>query len=98
MVKKFYSEKLDKLFDTEEACVEAEKEFDEKHKAEIKLKEERAAAAKEVEDLYKQASEAQKKADAALAEFLKKYKHFHSTISTVPNSKTLFDVFFDSWF
>ena len=97
MIEKYFSEKLNKTFDTKEECLKAEAEFDEKHKAELQLKEERAAAAKEVEEAYKKANEARKEADDKLAAFLKKYKHFHSTITTAPNSKSLFDVFFDSF-
>lgn len=98
MIEKYFSELLNKTFDTKEECLEAEKAFEEKHKAELQVKEERAARRKEVEKLYEEANEARKKADEALAEFLKKYKHYHSTVSNVPNTKTIFDVFFDNWF
>ena len=98
MIEKYYSETLQKTFDTKEECLKAEQEFEEKHKAELQVKEERAAARKEVEQLYKEANEARKKADEALTAFLKKYKHYHSTITTAPNTKTIFDAFFDSWF
>ena len=94
MKMRYYSEVLDKTFDTEEDCLKAEKEYEEKHKAELVAKEERAKAAKEVESLYKEAEEARKKADAALKEFLKKYKYYHSTVTTLP-TKSIFDWFFE---
>ena len=97
MIEKYFSEKLNKTFDTKEECLKAEAEFDEKHKAEVQLREERAAAAKEVEALYKEAEEARKKADAALDAFLKKYKTFHSTTTKVP-TRSLFDLFFNDLF
>ena len=97
MIEKYYSEKLNKTFDTKEACLKAEAEFDEKHKAELQLKEERAAEAKRVEELYKKANAALKEADDALEEFLKKYKYFHSTTTSVP-TRSLFNPFrFIDW-
>ena len=84
------------MFDTKEACAKAEAEYDEKHKAELKLKEERAAEAKNVEELYKKADEARKEADEALKEFLEKYKYYHSTTTKV-STRSLFDIFFNSW-
>ena len=97
MIERYFSEVLNKTFDTKEECLKAEKEFEEKHKAEIQLKEERAAEAKKVEELYKKADEARKEADKALEEFLKKYKTFHSTTTKVP-TRSLFDIFFNDWF
>lgn len=50
---KYYSEKLNTLYDNVELLQDAEKQFDEKHALELKQKEERATRAKEVEDAYK---------------------------------------------
>lgn len=96
MVTRYYSEVLNKTFDTEAECVEAEKAYEEKHKAELQLKEERATEAKAVEEAYKKAEEARKEADKLLEAFLKKYKAFHSTTTQVP-TKSLFDIFFNNW-
>lgn len=94
---KFYSEKLDKLFDTQELCAQAE-EAHEKAIAEEEAKkkaltEERATRAKEVEDLYKAAIEAKKAYDEKLREFLKDYGSFHATFKNVDPFFTLFDWF-----
>lgn len=55
---KFYSEVLDKMFDTESACVEAEWEAKKEENDKIKFEQEKAAAKKaldaEVEKLSKQ--------------------------------------------
>ena len=61
---KYFSEKTNKTYDTEKACLDAEKEFDdvaarERMKKE-KLAEERKARASEVEGAYKAVLEAQK--------------------------------------
>ena len=95
MKTKYYSEVLDKTFDTEEECLKAEEAFEEKHKAELVAKEERAKAAKEVEEAYRNADAAYKEANAKLSEFLKKYKYYHSTVTNLPSTKTLLDWFFE---
>lgn len=92
----YHSEILNKTFDTEKECVEAEKAYEEKHKAEIQLKEERAQDAKKVEDAFKKANEAYKEANNLLNEFVKKHGSFHRTYTNVtPTTKTLLDFFFD---
>lgn len=94
---KFYSEKLNKVYDTEQACVEAESAHDKAiAEAEAKKKalvEERATRAKEVEDLYKAAVEAKKAYDEKLREFLKDYGSFHATFKNVDPFFTLLDWF-----
>ena len=94
---KFYSEKLNKLFDTEELCTEAEtaheKALAEAESKKLKLAEERANRAKEVEELYKAAIEAKKAYDEKLREFLKDYGSFHATFKNVDPFFTLFDWF-----
>lgn len=49
---KYYSEKLDKLFDTEEEVKKAEQEHEKREKAKKKKEEERERRAKEVNDAY----------------------------------------------
>ena len=94
---KFYSEKLNKVFDTEQACVEAESAHDKAiAEAEAKKKalvEERATRAKEVEDLYKAAVEAKKAYDEKLRAFLKDYGSFHATFKNVDQFFSLLDWF-----
>lgn len=92
---KFYSEKLNKLFDTQEACAQAEEahakavaEEEAKKKA---LADERANRAKNVEELYKQAVEAKQAYDKALQEFLKDYGSFHATFKAKDPFFGIFD-------
>ena len=94
---KFYSEQLNKLFDSEEACVKAEDahakavaEAEAKKKA---LSDERANRAKKVEDFYKQAIEAKKAYDTELRAFLKDYGSFHATFKTTDPFFGIFDWF-----
>lgn len=94
---KYFSEKLNKLFDSEKACTEAEVEHDKQmEEAEAKKKalaDERASRAKNVEDLYKQAVEAKAAYDKELRAFLDDYGSFHCTLKNV-------DPFFEflDWF
>lgn len=94
---KFYSEKLNTMFDTQEACAQAESEHDKQvAEAEAKKKalaDERATRAKAVEELYKQAVEAKQKYDKALQEFLKDYGSFHATFKSTDPFFGLLDWF-----
>ena len=84
----FYSEVLKKTFQTEEECLKAEKEFEEKHAAELKAKEEKAAKAKEIEQAYKHYIELR---DA----FVKEYGSYHMTYTKPETS--LVDLFNNFW-
>ena len=94
---KFYSEKLGKLFDTQELCTQAESEH-EKAVAEAEAKKkalanERASRAKAVEELYRKAVEAKQEYNKALQEFLNDYGSFHATFKTTDPFFGLFDWF-----
>lgn len=94
---KFYSEKLNKMFDDDKSCLKAEEEH-EKAVAEAEAKkkalaDERANRAKAVEELYRKAIEAKQEYDKALREFLKDYGSFHATFKT---SDPFFGIF--DWF
>ena len=94
---KYFSEKLNKVFDTEQACVEAESAHDKAvAEAEAKKKalaDERANRAKAVEEAYKQAVEAKQAYDKLLQEFLNDYGSFHATFKTTDPFFGLFDWF-----
>ena len=79
---KYYSEILNKNFDTEKELVKAEEE----HKAEQAKKEEAKLAVKkesaEVEEAFKAILEAQKAYNEKLDAFKKDYGSFHMTIRT----------------
>lgn len=94
-----FSEKLNKKFDTVEACVAAEKEYD-KQVEEAKAKKaaltaERSARAKKVEEAYKKVSEANKAYKELLNQFCKDYGSFHMTLKNVDPFISLFD---NPWF
>ena len=83
---KFYSETLNKLFDSEEELTKAEKVAKEtemkKLEAEKAKKAARATKAKEVEKALKEANEAQAKAIKLLKDFTNEYGYFHTSFST----------------
>jgi hypothetical protein len=82
---KYYSEKLNKFFDNDEACLKAEEAFDKKKADEElrqkKLKEERAARAKEVEEAYKAIVDAKTKYAELKNKFIADYGSFHQTFN-----------------
>lgn len=92
---KYYSEKLNKVFDTPEELVAEEEKTEAARLAKEKelneYKEARAAKAKEVEDAYAAATEAAKAYHKVLQEFNAQYGAFHMSI----NAKKLFDTFWD---
>ena len=70
---KYFSEITKQLYDTKEALVKAEVEA-------TKAKTDREVKAKEVEKLIKEATEATKKANKALSDFIKEYGSFKTTL------------------
>lgn len=105
---KYYSEKLNKVFDTEQACLDAEFKAKEKENLEKIRKEretalakekkekdlaERKALAAEVEDARKSMVAAQKAYQAKIKEFVDKYHSYHFTTTNTEEIPTLFDVF-----
>lgn len=89
MVEKYYSEHTKKYYDTKEACLAAEKEFEEKKTAELKKKEAREKRAKEVEEAYKKYVE-------LVEAFIKDYGYYveYKTSSSDPMIR-LFDAMLD---
>lgn len=92
---KYYSEVLNKVFDTEKACSEAEAKYqaevEAKKAAEAKKAETRKARAAEVEAAMKAAREARAKYDKLLQEFCKDYGAFH--YSFTDGDEDIFDFF-----
>lgn len=82
---KYYSETLNKVFENEKDCLNAEKEYEAKVEEEEKRKKEladsRKVRAKEVEDAYKAIIDAQKHYNELLTNFCKEYGSFHCTIT-----------------
>ena len=83
---KFYSESLNKLFNTEKELIAAEqkaKEAEEaKKRAEAEKSKNRAARAKEVEEAIKAANAAQAEAVKKLKSFINDYGYFHTSYTT----------------
>jgi len=86
----YYSDALKRYFDNEKECLAAEREFEQKHAAELKAKEERTARAKEVEDAYRKYIELR-------AKFVEDFKSWHMTITDkdLPalTTTSIFDIF-----
>lgn len=91
MVLKYYSEKLDKLFNSEEELVAAEAEVEQKENEKKKLMEERKERAKEVEDALQELSEARKRYYKLLQDFCKDYGYFHYSVNPKKSSLNLSD-------
>ncbi len=96
---KYVSEITKKAYNTEKECLEAEKIFQEKQeKALVEKKKkdaERSARAKEVEDAYKEAVEANKAYREKLNTFVRDYGSFPMTYNGTSN---LIDDVFNSVF
>ena len=105
---KYYSEKLNKVFDTPEACQRAEFEAKEKENLEKIQKEkalreekerkekdaiERKALADKVEVARKEMVKAQNAYKNALNAFVEKYHTYHFSSSNPADIPTLFDLF-----
>lgn len=88
---KFYSDMLKREFATEKEAVAAEKAYEktlkeaeakrlEAQKKQEALKAQRAERAKEVENAFKEATNARNHANTLLNEFIKDYGSFHATV------------------
>ena len=95
---KFYSENLNKLFNTEKELIAAEEKAKAvelaKKKAEEEKKKDRAARAKEVEEALKVANAAQADAIKKLKAFINDYGYFHTSYTT-EDADTATESFFD---
>lgn len=94
---KYYSETLNKVFDSEEACQEAESQHEQKLAAQQARKEalasERSARAKEVETAYRAAADAGRAYNEVLGRFLKDYGSYHATFKDIDPFFDVFDLF-----
>jgi len=95
---KYYSETLNKVFENEKDCLNAEKEYKAKVEAEEKRKKEladsRKTRAKEVEDAYKAVIDAQKRYNELKNKFVDDFGSFHMTFSTTDDFHSLFSDLF----
>ena len=95
---KYYSETLNKVFENEKDCLNAEKEYEAKVEEEEKRKKEladsRKIRAKEVEDAYKAIIDAQKHYNNLKNKFVEDFGSFHMTFSTTDDFHSLFSDLF----
>ena len=95
---KYYSETLNKVFENEKDCLNAEKEYEAKVEEEEKRKKEladsRKIRAKEVEDAYKAIIDAQKHYNELKNKFVEDFGSFHMTFSTTDDFHSLFSDLF----
>ena len=95
---KYYSETLNKVFENEKDCLNAEKEYEAKVEEEEKRKKEladsRKVRAKEVEDAYKAIIDAQKHYNELKNKFVEDFGSFHMTFSTTDDFHSLFSDLF----
>ena len=95
---KYYSEVLNKVFDSKTECLEAETKYTEEKKAKEEKQKElantRKERAKEVEAAYDAVLEAQKKYAELRNKFIQDYGSWHMTISTPNAFSFLEDLFF----
>ena len=95
---KYVSDVTGKIYDTVEDLEKAELEVAEMQKKKDELKAKRADRAKEVEDAYKAALEAQKEADKLMKAFVKDYGSFHMSLhDTLPGYTSLIDYIFNQF-
>ena len=103
---KYYSEILNKVFDTEKACREAEleckraeeaklREAEQKKLAEKKKQEERAADAKAVEQKFEAMYRIQKECREAVNAFVKKHGSYHFSTHSAEEIPYLFSSVLD---
>lgn len=94
---RYYSDKTQKFYDTEKACVAAEAEAtrkEELQKIEAERKtNERKAAAEKVDKAYKAMLSAQQAYRDELSAFCEKYGTYHLSIDDSRNIPSLFDIF-----
>lgn len=100
---KYYSDKLDKIFDSAEECSQAEKDYDtqlaEKKQHELQLKEERSTRAKEIDEARKALEDASKHYHELIRAFVKDFGSYHHSIVRNDFKDDLdFMDFFDNWF
>lgn len=98
---KYFSDKLNKFFTSEQECVEAEKAHEEalaKAEAEKKaLNEKRAERAKKIDELYSEAAKAYEAYYNEVSAFVRDYGSYHKTYHSNSNSSLLPSIF-DFWF
>ena len=99
---KYYSEILKKAFDTEAACLKAEKEHTEmvaaKKATEEKLAKARKERAKEIEDALHEVYKARKHYTELLEAFCKDYGAFHFTLKDSDTPLTHYLTSLLDWF
>nr|DAU15600.1 MAG TPA: hypothetical protein [Caudoviricetes sp.] len=96
---KYYSEMTNEVYETKEECEKVEKALVAKKQAEeekqLALKNEREARSKEVVEAFKEAREAETKAQKLLNKFVKDYGSFHISYNGKSSIPSMFDILND---
>ena len=83
---KYFSEKLNKVFESEKECEEAENKFElakqEKEEKEKRLTQERKERAHEIEEQYKKIMDDRKEYRRLVDDFIRDYGSFHCTFKS----------------
>lgn len=83
---KYFSEKLNKVFESEQECVDAEQKFEIEEKEKVEKEKELANTRKErahqIEESYKKIMDARKEYRKLLDDFVKDYGSFHCTFKS----------------
>ena len=83
---KYFSEKLNKVFESEQECVDAENKFElakqEKEEKEKRLTQERKERAHEIEEQYKKIMDDRKEYRKLVDDFIRDYGSFHCTFKS----------------
>lgn len=102
---KYYSETLNKLFDSTNDLEKAEKKHAEEEARKKELvenkKKQRAEDAKKVDEAFKALKEAEDNYHKVIDEFIKKYGYYHFTSTDaedIPSAFSILKPFFDTWF
>ena len=99
---KYYSEVLNKTFDSEKECLSAElkakQEKEAKERAEAEKRNARAADAKVVEEARKNMVQAQENYENVLNQFIQKYGSYHFSVDSDKDLPRLFESIFGTLF
>lgn len=90
---KYYSERLKKLFETEDELVQAEQKLDAEESERQKIKEIKIERLKEIEDAYKAVEDATSKYNVLVNKFIQDYGYYHRSDSRIIVPKSFYEFF-----
>lgn len=96
MITKYFSEKTHEEYSSEKECLEAEKQWDKDHAAELAERKSAAEDADKLKKLYEEVRTASKRYNDAVNDFIKKHRNYHLTISSPDFFASFMDL--SNWF